>query len=194
VHGVGNYALEVRDRGGRLVHLLVVLDSNASRIYDGGVEDYDFVYPDQIAWYEWLVKGASAERFGEWDPAAGKVLPSTLLLHIPPPQFAEAAAAFDRGEIDPSTVRGERHEDVFCPPVDSGLFAAVLRMGSTAEILVGHDHVNDLSVPWRGVRLSYVTKIGRTAYFRKGMQGGTLLTLRPRDGVWVAESGRVGLE
>jgi len=182
IHGVGNYSLNIRDREGRIAYCLVFLDSNSRRIYPDGRKGYDLVYPDQIAWYEWLVRGVSAARYGAYDPSAGKVLPSILVMHIPVPEFTDAIGAWERGELGEGPVFGVKHEEPSVPSANSGLFGAALLLGSTTDILVGHDHVNNVSLPWKGIRLTYGTKTGPGSYSRPDLQGGTLITIREEGG------------
>lgn len=188
IHGVGNYGITVSDPSGRPVYAVIMLDSNSMRTYPDGKRNYDIVYPDQLAWYEWFVRGSSAVAFGAYDPDAGKVLPSLMVFHIPPREFEEALAARKRGEIDPALIRGQGNENPCPAPVNSGLFAAALRLRSTTEIVCGHDHVNDWSLPWKGIRLTYGLKTGPGSYSRPDMQGGTLVTIGLKDGEYVAVS------
>lgn len=189
IQGVGNYSLAIRDAAGTVVYALVMLDSNAMRKYPDGNRYYDIVHPDQLVWYEWTVKGMSAER----GSGSGAVVPSILFFHIPLPEFVEAIAARESRSIDPALVIGEWNE-LPCPAlVNSGLFDAALRLGSTADIIVGHDHVNDISIPWKGIRLTYGRKTGPGSYSRPELQGGTLVTIERRDGGYVARTEHVSL-
>jgi 3',5'-cyclic AMP phosphodiesterase CpdA len=188
IHGVGNYSLNIRDREGRIAYCLVLLDSNSMRIYPDGRKGYDLVYPDQIAWYEWLVRGVSAARYGAYDPGTGKVVPSFLVMHIPVPEFTDAIGAWERGELDDGPVFGVKNEEPCVPYANSGLFGAALLLGSTTDILVGHDHVNNVSLPWKGIRLTYGTKTGPGSYSRPDLQGGTLITIHEEDGKYIART------
>ena len=42
---------------------------------------------------------------------------------------------------------------------------------------MGHDHVNSLSVEYKGVRLTYGLKTGPTCYSDEDMEGATLITI-----------------
>lgn len=163
VSGVGNYVINIADEAGRDIYSLIMMDSHASRQYEDG-SDYDYIYPDQIEWYEWVVKG-------ETD------VPSMLFFHIPLPEYADVKSMWEAGELDPATTFGEDRERVCCPPENSGLFDKVVELGSTTHIFVGHDHVNDLSAAYRGVRLTYGLKTGPACYADSDMQGATLITI-----------------
>ncbi|MFO7612121.1 MAG: metallophosphoesterase [Clostridia bacterium] len=163
IHGVGNYIVNIVDERGKNVYTLIMLDSNEYRIYDDG-RDYDFIYYDQIKWYEWVIENR-------------KDVPSMLFFHIPLPEFNEAWQMWKSGEIDRSLGFGDNREDIFCAPVNTGLFDKAKELGSTTHIFCGHDHINNLSVEFEGIRLTYGLKTGPSSYSDKDRQGATLITI-----------------
>ncbi len=52
-----------------------------------------------------------------------------------------------------------------------------LEKGATTHVFVGHDHVNDYSVNYRGVTLTYGVKSSRQIYYDENMIGGTLISI-----------------
>jgi hypothetical protein len=177
IHGVGNYSVLVKDEKGDIVYDLILMDSNVWREYpDGGW--YDFIYRDQIDWYKWNIKGVSEAKFGSYNPASGKVVPSMCFFHIPLPEYKDAADAIKAGTIDSTMYQGETREGIACPKVNTGFFDVMKDMKSTSHVFVGHDHVNNMSVKWKGIRLSYGLKSGFTSYYSDDMIGGMLLTLK----------------
>ncbi len=163
IFGVGNYIINIDDENAEPIYSLIMMDSNVTRKYDDG-KDYDYIHADQIAWYEWAV-------------AAQPQVPSMLIIHIPLPEFEEAVSLYEAGDIDASLGFGVNHEEIFCAPVNSGMFDSVKKLGSTSHIFCGHDHINSLSVEFEGVRLSYGLKTGTLSYSEDEMQGGTLITI-----------------
>ncbi|MEX1376243.1 MAG: metallophosphoesterase [Eubacteriales bacterium] len=163
IHGVGNYVINIVDTDGSVIYSLIVLDSHGDRDYAEG-EDYDFIYYDQIKWYEWVVSAQSE-------------VPSMLFFHIPLPEYAEAAAMLESGDLSDPNAFGENHEPVCDAPVNSGLFDKAVELGSTSHIFAGHDHINSLSVNYEGIRLTYGLKTGATCYSEEEMQGATLITI-----------------
>lgn len=164
IHGVGNYVVKITDENGDSIYSLIMLDSNSMRNYEDG-KDYDFIYYDQIKWYEWVVNSQ-------------KGVPSMLFFHIPLPEFKDAETMWTLGEIDSSMGFGNNREDVFCAPVNTGLFDVVKDLESTTHIFCGHDHINNLSVLYEGVRLTYGLKTGPSSYSDKDKQGATLITIK----------------
>lgn len=164
IHGVGNYVINIADENGNTVYSLIMLDSNSRRVYEDG-KDYDFIYYDQIKWYEWVVNGQ-------------KGVPSMLFFHIPLPEFKDAEIMWTSGQIDSNLGFGDNREDVFCAPVNTGLFDIVKELGSTTHIFCGHDHINNLSVLYEGIRLTYGLKTGPSSYSDSDKQGATLITIK----------------
>ncbi|RLD84744.1 MAG: hypothetical protein DRJ10_00370 [Bacteroidetes bacterium] len=176
IHGVGNYSVLLKDEQGNILYSFIMMDSNVGRKYESG-DGYDFIHRDQINWYRWQVKGVSAAKYGQYNPETGKVVPSICFFHIPLPEYADAAKAWKAGEIDSTKVTGENREGVASAKVNSGLFDVMKNLKSTTHVFVGHDHVNNLSVQWQGIWLSYGLKTGPTSYFAEDMQGGTLVSI-----------------
>ncbi len=174
IHGIGNYSVLIEDESGRPVYNLIMMDSNERRIYSGGEGGYDFIYPDQIDWYQWVVEGVEV--------MTGESVASMLFFHIPLMEFEDAAKAVESGEIASSEYFGENREEVFGPKVNTGLFQVAQNLGSTTHMFSGHDHINSLSAPWQGVQLTYGLKTGPTSYWDKSLQGATLITIKDGTG------------
>ncbi len=170
IHGIGNYSILIEDEEKKPIYSLIMMDSNETRVYPDGKSSYDFIYTDQIDWYQWVVEGV--------DSWMKRPIPSMLFFHIPLPEFRDAYNAIESGEIGEGNFFGENREDVFAARMNTGLFQRVLDLGSTTHIFSGHDHVNNLSVLWQDVRLTYGLKTGPTSYWDKAMQGATLITIK----------------
>lgn len=170
IGGVGNYVINVKE-GDRIVHTLFMLDSGAYRYYpDIDKIKYDFVQPAQIGWYRWNLHGIAAEN--------GGVKPrSTVMMHIPLPQYKTAYAEYKKSGFSPEIGFGVNNERVNSAPVDSGFFDVIKAEGSTFDVVCGHDHINDSSVLYQGVRLTYALKTGDRCYWQDDgmMNGGTVL-------------------
>jgi hypothetical protein len=168
IQGIGNYSVNIEDEEGKIRYTLVMMDSNETRTYDAGT-DYDYIYHDQIKWYEWLIDGINSVE--------NRIVPSMLFFHIPLPEFEDAAHIWKLNEPAAGTF-GEIREEVCCPPVNTGLFDSALNLQSTTHIFCGHDHVNDLSALWKGIRLTYGLKTGGNSYSDDDMQGATIVTVK----------------
>ena len=140
--GVGTYVLPVRSSDGvRDAALLYCFDSNAySQIK--GVEGYDFIKPDQIAWYNEQSKAYTAKN-------DNKPLPALAFFHIPLPEYNQAAAD------EEAQLYGIRREPACAPALNTGLFAAFKQNDDVLGVFVGHDHDNDYAVSWHKILLAY---------------------------------------
>lgn len=107
-----------------------------------GMEGYDFIHFDQIAWHrQW------AEKFKAKN--GGTPIPSMAFFHIPVPEFTYALRDTKR------IMKGNLGEDPCPADINSGLFTSFKEMGDIKAIVCGHDHDNDYAMKWKGMFLIY---------------------------------------
>lgn len=86
---------------------------------------------------------------------------------------------------------GESGEIVYCGVGEDTLFETMLELGSTKGIFNGHDHLNNFSMDYEGIRLTYGYSIDYLAYIgikNIGSQRGcTVITVSP-DGSFDCEA------
>lgn len=206
IGGVGNYIINIME-GDKIIQSLIMMDSGQGRSYpedpdqtnpiymyadelDGGEyvlnadgtrkqaqvgTDYEFISETQVEWYKWAINGATAANGGETPE-------SIAFFHIALPEYYYAYLQWKESGYDASMGFGEKREQVCCPKVNTGLFAAMQELGSTKNVVVGHDHINTYSVLYEGIRLTYGLKTGDRCYRDEDLNGGTLLTIS-QDGV-----------
>ncbi len=177
--GYGNYIINIKENG-KIIHSLFMMDTHSAIKDDGninGAKDsgYDNLWPNQLEWYEWAVNGITKLE--------GHTVESTVLMHIPLVEFKTAwEEAYDKeneqfiGEYA-ATSFGENREPVCCPPLNNGFFSLCKELGSTKNIVCAHDHVNDSSIIYDGIRLTYALKCGPGGYWEEDMNGGTKFTV-----------------
>ncbi len=169
--GYGNYILNITENG-KVVHTLFMLDTHSNAADKG----YDHLWDNQISWYKWAVNGIKAENGGE-------TVQSTVFMHIPVVEFKTAwSVAYneDAGEYNPEYADdsfGLNGENVCSANTNNGFFDVCKELGSTKDMVVGHDHVNCSSILYKGIRLSYGLKTGSGCYWREDMNGGSTLTI-----------------
>ena len=187
VYGRNNQYIRIENPDGSLERVCFLVDSNDYVTGSSEINDYDSVHADQIEWYRETVDGLSRE--------AGRAVPSFVFMHIPFRAFADAVDALKRGDPEARYLFGENGEEVSCPDNDSGFFEAILEKGSTQAVFVGHDHLNNMAVNYKGVDLVYSKSIDFLAYpgiaHEDSQRGGTLITLDGRGGY---EIGQVGCD
>ena len=117
---------------------------------------YDYIKENQIHWDEYVVNGLT-----EYNDAP---VESTLFIHIPLPEYNMAAKIYepinDGFTKDENGNFGMLREPICSPYYNSGMFEKIVELNSTKNVICGHEHKNNFSVLYRGVRLTYATKTG----------------------------------
>ena len=168
VDGMGNYYYTVRDDNGKALTSLIFMDSNS---YDEKNNGYDHFHDNQIQWYKNTIKKIAKQENGD----ESRVLPSLAFFHIP---MKEYMTAYDEAKGTKNLIYGFRfpNEDG-TPAVDDDMFETMLELGSTKGCFVGHDHMNNYSVIYKGIRLTYGISCDHNIYFVP-FRGGTLINIK----------------
>lgn len=173
IYGRYNQYIRVENSDGTLNRILFLIDSNDYVKDSANAEEYDSVHEDQIQWYSDTIDKLSA--------AEGKIVRSFVYMHIPFRAFSEAFTALENGDSQAKYLFGENGEKVSCPDADTGFFDVILAKNSTDAVFVGHDHLNNMGINYKGVDLVYSKSIDYIAYPRIAQstkqRGATLVTL-----------------
>ena len=101
-----------------------------------------------------------------------------MFFHIP---LQEYQTAWDTG----TPVFGTKREAIDVSQMHSGIFSRALELKSTVAMFCGHDHLNTLSLIYKGIQMTYGMSIDYLGYkdIDKSyiQRGGTLIT-RKADG------------
>jgi len=190
--GFGNYLIAIEEEG-KIVHSLIMMDSHDhARCFDsegkeifawGNTPAWGKLYPEQIEWYCEQIKGLKEMGCPS----------SSLIMHIPCFAYREAFDSAFKPQPEKITIAdsykkeywnegfegsfGVKYEGICSYPADDGVFDAILKESHTKNVIVGHDHVNCFSIPYKGVRLTFAVKTGAGCYWTPEMNGGTTLTV-----------------
>jgi len=148
---------------------------------------YDGITYSQVEWYKWVLEGNKQVNVNNGftvDPMPE----STCVFHIPFYQYYTAYKTWLQAieNNDTATLtemaavgRMRYNETSGCTGMNNGLFDAMVTLGSTKNVITGHDHVNDFSLVYQGIRLTYGVKTGNECYWTNDgtMNGGTKITL-----------------
>ena len=126
------------------------------------------------------------------------ILPSAAFFHIPLTEQKDAWYEYvENGFEDTENAKliygtaGESGKVVYSGIGDDGLFEAMLETGSTKAVFCGHDHYNNFSIDYKGIRLTYGMSVDYLAYpgiYKKGSQRGcTMITFNP-DGSFLCSA------
>ncbi len=180
IYGRSNQMIEVRHTDGSLMQALFLIDSN-DYIEAGGINEYDYIHDNQVEWYKRMVLNLSKRE--------GKTIPSMIFTHIPLREYKEANDLYENGSnevIYYYGILGEKMIDkICCSKYDSQLFDTAVELGSTQAIFFGHDHYNNQSLEYRGIRMTYGYSIDYLAMpgidKDTEQRGATLITIK-KDG------------
>lgn len=184
ITGRNNQLIEIRNTDGRLNTALFLIDSNS---YIGtGINAYDYIHDDQVEWYADQVERLNAE--------AGYTVPSMAFFHIPLQQYRTAYELYEKGSSEVIYFFGENNEKMLdkicCSEHPSKLFERMKELGSTKAVFCGHDHYNNMSLEYEGIRLTYGMSIDYLAMpgieDDTDQRGAELITLH-EDGTWELE-------
>ena len=185
VDGVGNYVINVRNTAGEITQSLFMLDSHAYTDDNafGLAWDYDCIHENQVEWYE-------AEVLAITEINGGETPKSLAFFHMPLAEYKEAWDEFAENDYeDTENVKyiygnaGELDRVVYCSDDNFGFFDKIAELGSTQATFCGHDHLNNFSLEYKGIKLCYSYTIDYLAYtgiMKYGLQRGcTVITVSP---------------
>ena len=185
VDGVGNYVIKIKGTDGRVNNALYLIDSNEYTEDDalGLLGNYDTIHDNQIEWYK-----ASVQAIDEKNNDGDAIFTSYAFFHIPLEEYKTAWQEYaENGYNDTENVKlisggyHEPDENVCCSDNSDLFFETVLELGSTKGIFVGHDHVNNSVLNYKGVDLVYGMSIDYLAYpdlvFKGAQRGCTVINL-----------------
>ena len=171
--GYGNYIINITENN-KIIHTLYMMDTHDSATFEG-VDGYDHLWENQISWYKWAVRGTES--------LAGEPVESTVFIHIPVYEYSTAWDLYGDDvtqKIKPElaeVAQGYNREGVFCSPVNNGFFGVCQTLGSTKNIICGHDHVNNFQAYYEGIRLNYALKSGCGSYWDADLYGASVITV-----------------
>ncbi len=198
VDGEGNQVINVRNSQNIITQTLILFDSHS--YVDGISWGYDNIHSSQIEWYRSVIAGLNIENeqtIAALDPSdlpenaeELSTVKSLMFFHIPLAEYKDAWMEYvDNGYIDTDNAvyaygfARESGKIVYAGVGEDDLFETVVELGSTKGIFCGHDHLNNFSIAYQGVRLTYGMSIDYLAYsniHRKGAQrGATVIRIKP---------------
>lgn len=170
ITGFSNYYVKLRNMDNSINSLIIMLDSN-EYIISNRKRTYDYIHDDQVRWYEEITRKINKKE--------GRKIPSYLFYHIPIKEYNEAWKAAVNAESSSVYYYGSKDENISPSKMESKLFSKVLELGCTKGMFCGHDHLNDFSVEYKGVRFTYGQAIDCLLYAKNLSEhkGATLLKI-----------------
>lgn len=170
--GYGNYVISIVEENGTaaptVCEALVMMDSHHSQ-------------PNEIQqqWLKWVGNGINRLCNNQAD--------ISVWMHVPLPEYQYARDQY-YDEVKHTWASecqgyGEIHEKICCQrdaegnPVQMGFYDVCKELGTVSNIICGHEHMNDFSVMYDGIRITYTMKIGRSSGYQPGFNGGSVFTV-----------------
>ena len=192
VDGYGNHVIKVKNSQGIVKNAYFLLDSHDYT--DGdilGIQwKYDNIHENQIEWYKENVLAIDAANKAI-DPDC-EMFTSLAFFHIPLEEYQIAWDEYkNNGYKDTENVKyfdGYYHEDgekSYHGIYPENFFETMLELGSTKGTFCGHDHVNNATIEYKGIRLTYGMSIDYLAYpnlATEGAQRGCTVINLTQDG------------
>lgn len=190
VDGYGNSLIKIRRTNGLISQALFTIDSQAyvPGSFLGLDWKYDNIHQNQVEWYEERVLALNSENtslvstMGLSNPEDFTTVKSLMFFHIPLVEMLDAYNEFKDNNFQNTTdVKywyGSIHEKdpgIYSGDGEDEMFEKIVELGSTKGMFWGHDHINNLSIEYKGVRMTYGKSIDYLAYAgisKLGMQRG----------------------
>lgn len=165
VYGVGNYAVELKDKWNRNLQMVMYFMDSGTYSPIKGIEGYDWFAFSQIAWYRDMSSAYTNAN-------KGLPVPSLAFFHIPLQEYREMSSK-------ENNIVGSRKENENPGALNSGMFTAMCESGDVVGVFVGHDHDNDYIGNHRGIALAYGRYSGgKTIYNNLGVNGCRIIELK----------------
>ena len=199
VDGYGNQIINVKNSLGIITQTLFVFDSHSYIDGDflGIMWKYDNIHENQVQWYKDSLASLNAQNnalFKEMDLEESSDIKSAAFFHIPLTEQKDAWYEYvENGFEDTENVKyhygvaGESGKVVYSGVKEDNLFETMAELGSTKAVFCGHDHYNNFSIEYKGIRLTYGMSVDYLAYpgiYKEGSQRGcTIIEFSP-DGTF----------
>ncbi len=186
--GKSNFVILI-EKNGKVAEGIILMDTHDRAPYKPKDTEEELAWakliPEQLDWYRERI--SELKKIGCND--------TTLITHIPIYAYNLAAkSAFKNPQPDKSVKLSESygsniwnegyqdsygvfHEPISSYPEDEGAFDLIYKLGSTKNIVCGHDHINNWVVKYKGVRFIFATKTGSGCYWEPQINGGTVISI-----------------
>lgn len=196
VHGNGNFNIAIT-QGGKLTQIVWLMDSNGhtdNQPYDNSFSHYG-LFESQLQWFK-----SENEKIKEFN---GGTSPNAIgFFHHPPRAFGDALAQYgyqsssngfltpegNWGTFSPIVIPENQIGDVGAMNKDAGEyidteyeFHNLLKLYGVKGWFFGHDHRNNASCCFQGVRYTYGLKASKYDDYQPNEIGGTVINVNNKE-------------
>lgn len=190
ITGNSNYTIGIK-QGGKVIKVLYMMDSNGCQfgytysplpsfgtINEGEkIKESNGFAEDQVRWI--------ADTSAKITEGLGYTPSKFLAIHINIKEYADGLIAkgyMTNDRLQKFTINDPTGEDFGNKYDLAAGFSAdglwdVLKAQKFDGVFAGHEHANNYSIVYEGIRLTQGTKTGYFSYHREGQVGGTLITV-----------------
>lgn len=181
IGGLGNHVINVYNADNSFNSSLFMFDNGE---YSGTSQlaGYLPISEEQVNWYKNQVETMSL--------AVGETIQSFAYFHVPIKEYATAWELYKNGDASVKYFYGaanEASEKISTSNEEGSFFSTAVELGSTKAMFCGHNHLNDFSVEYQGIRLTFGKSIDYLAYFLQGIankseqRGSTTLVIKGKN-------------
>ena len=205
VDGSANQVFNIVKSNGVITRSLFTIDSHSyvDGDYLGIMWKYDNIHENQIKWYSDIIESnrnhnrmklyaSSDSNFLKENPTLN--VPSSVFLHVPLAEYKDAWNEYvDNGYADSENVKynygkaGESGQVIYHGLYEDDFFETMQELHSTDTVFCGHDHLNNFSVNYEGIDLTYSFSVDYLAYsgiYKLGSQRGcTIIEIDENGGI-----------
>lgn len=165
--GAGNHTINIRDSKGNLIYSLFLFDCeyNQSTLFYNPIPT-----GEQVDWYKKTISNLSDKEYG--NDRGDKVIKSMIFNHVGIPEFYTAwQLAWNNGNPTEDYFYGHLLEGDYTGKYgdtleENQIFSVAYNLKSTTAIFMAHHHNNDMSVNYKGIRLTFGQHSGYSHYYR----------------------------
>ena len=202
VDGYCNSVINVKNSQGIITQSLYTFDTHSyvDGDYLGIGWKYDNIHENQVDWYNQNVEKYNKHNIDLINASDWKnkeellniysTVKSLAFWHVPNTEYLDAWNEYvEAGYKNTENAKyhygvvGETGKMVYSGVYEDEIFEVMQELGSTKGIFCGHDHLNNFSIEYKGIRLTYGFSIDYLAYSgisKLGSQRGcTMITVKP---------------
>jgi 3',5'-cyclic AMP phosphodiesterase CpdA len=185
VEGMGNHFINIYNADNSINSSMVMID-NGMYVGSTQMSGYSPISQNQANWYSFETASIN------WH--FKKTVPSYMFYHVPAKEYEIAWEAYRAGDPNVTYYFGwanENDEKISSPDETTPLTEIIKALQSTRAVFCGHNHLNDFSITYEGIRYTFSKSIDYIAYpgiaNKTEQRGGTLLTLKGLDSLMTEE-------
>lgn len=168
----GNHAVNLYNSNNTLNSSLIMLDSNG-HFNNSQLQGYEKIESEQVDWFQSVLDSLPSNT------------PNHVFYHIPQTEYKDAWQLYKNNSDEVKYffgTAGERGEKISTPVYKSLLFEKMQEKGTTKSVFCGHNHMNNFSVEYKNIRLTFGLSIDYLAYLtisnKTEQRGATLLHIK----------------